>query len=87
MWLTPRGHEGPGHCRTMPNSRQKPAIPEPSLRFFVWSMVVGFLMIAVILAYMIWTGSGERMPAAKLNGHKPQHHSSLWPRTVLHSIL
>jgi hypothetical protein len=66
----------------MANSKHKPVIPEPSPRFCVWSMIVGLLMIAAITAYMAWTGRGEPVPAAKLNGQKAQRQSSLSSHTV-----
>jgi hypothetical protein len=66
----------------MANNKHKPVIPEPSPRFFVWSMIVGLLMIAGITAYMAWIGRGEPVPAAKLNGQKPQRQSSLSLHTV-----
>jgi hypothetical protein len=51
----------------MPSSKRKEVVPEPSLRVFVWSLVVGALLVAAILGYSLATGySGyPAAPAAK----------------------
>jgi len=49
----------------MANKKSKPTIPEPSPRFFVWSLAIGFLILAGVLGYSLATGySGYRPPPA-----------------------
>jgi hypothetical protein len=42
----------------MANKKSKPAIPEPSPRFLVWSLAIGFLLLAGVLGYSLATGYG-----------------------------
>jgi len=37
-------------------AKQKPVIPEPSPRFFGWSLVVGALTLAAVMVLRVWIG-------------------------------
>jgi hypothetical protein len=53
---------------------QKPRIPEPSPRFILWSMVVGFLLIAAAIGYDYVTGSADfaAAPTAQAQDIRPR---------------
>jgi hypothetical protein len=62
----------------MANKKSKQAIPEPSPRFLVWSLAIGFLLLAGVLGYSLATGYGgyRATPASESAPRKIECQSS-----------
>jgi hypothetical protein len=75
----------------MPGNKTKPVIPEPSPRFFAWSLVAAVLFVVVVMAFRVWADGGfAERPAAKVYQPKDQHqggYTLLQSRSASDSVL